>query len=669
MSYDPTADASSKEVSKDTSAAPSPSPSPIPKPSVFKRLGDLFVSAGNVRKTGKPVKIPVLAALIKAQGLMNPLHISVELDASGKPTGRFGVEAGGRRYRALMLLVEQGHGSLDDLIECKEVAASNATAVSLAENFGQERMHPADEYTAFKDLFDQGRTIVAIAEEHGETVAHVKRRLRLANVAPALFDIYRNGDMTLEQVMALASTDDQERQLETWKSLSAYERHPSTLKRKLKEFTVPMNDPRVKLIGFKNYTAMGGATETDLFTQGEPKTLTDIVLVELMVGAVIDTEVQAVESEGWAWVARFGDFGNDERRLYEQLPKQYKDETPKQVTERKALEMKQSELEEKLEALEEDDDATWAQMQPVQTEIDAVEKQLMALKELRVCTDALDKTQCGAVVAFEGEAGIVVYRGMVERKGKGAGTNTSGSGEYVKPKAEKAEFSEKLMMNLSGHRTAAIQASMLTNHAVSLASLATTFALGIFELYSMDSPLKISLRQCRDDMTRNSDTLDASRAAVQIDEATAKWKALLPKDSGVWLAWFIEQPQSVVLEFIVYASAVSTNAITGFVREDQPSDQLAKALNLDMTQWWRANPESFFDLVPKSKLAAIVREVGTEAEAAALEKMKKPEAVAAVVAVTEYKDWLPMPLRNTPLAVELTPEEDVDSEPADNVEN
>ena len=43
--------------------------------------------------------------------------------------------------------------------------------------------------------------------------------------------------------------------------------------------------------------------------------------------------------------------------------------------------------------------------------------------------------------------------------------------------------------------------------------------------------------------------------------------------------------------------------------------------------------------------------------------MKKSDAVAQAVSSTEYKAWLPLPLRNAAVVVDQTPEEDEDSEP------
>ena len=50
-------------------------------------------------------------------------------------------------------------------------------------------------------------------------------------------------------MMALASVDDQKRQLAVWKALPEYNRTAQGIKRKLTETEVPATDVRVRLIG------------------------------------------------------------------------------------------------------------------------------------------------------------------------------------------------------------------------------------------------------------------------------------------------------------------------------------------------------------------------------------------------------------------------------------
>lgn len=75
-----------------------------------RRVSNLFLSKSNVRsaKDHSEEGSKRLAAMIEAGGLLSDLHVSRELK-NGLPTGRFGVEAGGRRWRALGLLVTFSH--------------------------------------------------------------------------------------------------------------------------------------------------------------------------------------------------------------------------------------------------------------------------------------------------------------------------------------------------------------------------------------------------------------------------------------------------------------------------------------------------------------------------------------------------------------------------------
>ena len=70
-------------------------------------LSRLVPSAFNVRKSGGE-EVGELAALIKAQGLLQNLVVHPDETKRGKSTGDYGVAAGGRRLRALGLLAKAG---------------------------------------------------------------------------------------------------------------------------------------------------------------------------------------------------------------------------------------------------------------------------------------------------------------------------------------------------------------------------------------------------------------------------------------------------------------------------------------------------------------------------------------------------------------------------------
>lgn len=298
-------------------------------------LSSLFVSPGNVRKAA-PGGIEELAVMIAAQGLLQPLHVTAEMVA-GAPTGRYAVEAGGRRLRALMLLASRGQVAADMPVECRLIDVHQALEISLTENISQESMHPADEFDAYQALVAQGRSLEAVAGKFGVTVVHVQRRLKLANVAPELIGLYRKGEMSLDQVMALATTDDQARQVLTWNSLSAYSRQPYSIKRMLIEGEVAASDARVTLVGLDAYLAAGGQMRTDLFSEEGAQYLTDAALLESLVIQRLESEAAGLRAEGWAWVEVIRNVDYYTRQAYVLPEKKYLPDTPEQLAQRNSL--------------------------------------------------------------------------------------------------------------------------------------------------------------------------------------------------------------------------------------------------------------------------------------------------------------------------------------------
>jgi ParB-like chromosome segregation protein Spo0J len=70
----------------------------------------LILSQSNVRRTRCGVSIEDLAEDIARRTLLQSLNVRPVLDGEGKETGMFEVPGGGRRYRALELLVNSHPG-------------------------------------------------------------------------------------------------------------------------------------------------------------------------------------------------------------------------------------------------------------------------------------------------------------------------------------------------------------------------------------------------------------------------------------------------------------------------------------------------------------------------------------------------------------------------------
>ena len=70
-------------------------------------FSQLVLSQANVRRVKAGVSIDALAADIARRGLLQSLTVRAQRDEEGNETGHYEVPAGGRRFRALQLLVKQ----------------------------------------------------------------------------------------------------------------------------------------------------------------------------------------------------------------------------------------------------------------------------------------------------------------------------------------------------------------------------------------------------------------------------------------------------------------------------------------------------------------------------------------------------------------------------------
>ena len=227
----------------------------------------LVLSQSNVRRVKAGVSIDQLAESIAQRTLLQSLSVRAVVDADGQETGMFEVPAGGRRYRALELLVKQKRMAKTQPVPCVVRDGGIAEDDSLAENDERVGLHPLDQFRAFQSLRDGGMSEDEIAARHFVTPAIVKQRLRLASVSPKLHEVYADDGMTLEQLMAFSVTADQARQEQIWDNVSRSQLdEPYQIRRMLTENTVRASDRRAQFIGLDAYEQAGGAVPASLIT-------------------------------------------------------------------------------------------------------------------------------------------------------------------------------------------------------------------------------------------------------------------------------------------------------------------------------------------------------------------------------------------------------------------
>ena len=123
----------------------------------------LMLSQSNVRRIKAGVSIEELAEDIARRTLLQSLTVRPVHDADGNETGMFEIPAGGRRYRALELLVKQKRLAKTAPIPCVIREGGIAEEDSLAENVQRAPLHPLDQFRAFLALREKGQSEEEIA--------------------------------------------------------------------------------------------------------------------------------------------------------------------------------------------------------------------------------------------------------------------------------------------------------------------------------------------------------------------------------------------------------------------------------------------------------------------------------------------------------------------------
>lgn len=251
-------------------------------------------------RDGDPqMNLTELAASIKALGLLQNLLVT-----PGR-RGRYDVCGGGRRWQAMGCLIEAGDWPENYPVPVLVVAPEQALLVSLSENRHQQPMHPADEFAAFGTLIERGRSVEEVAACFGVTPLVVTRRMKLAQVSPELMTLYRNDEIGLDQLMALASVDDHQRQEQAWAALPEWNRRPDclrALRALLAQDEVASSDPRVRFVTLEAYEQAGGTVRRDLFSDEGTVYVQDWTLLERLAHERLALTAAELSDDGWGWV-------------------------------------------------------------------------------------------------------------------------------------------------------------------------------------------------------------------------------------------------------------------------------------------------------------------------------------------------------------------------------
>jgi ParB family transcriptional regulator, chromosome partitioning protein len=630
-------------------------------------FNQLVISQANVRRIKAGVSIEELAEDIARRTLLQSITVRPVRDADGAETGMFEIPAGGRRYRALELLVKQKRLAKNAPVPCVIREGGMAEEDSLAENIQRAPLHPLDQFRAFLTFREKGMSEEEIAANQFVSVSVVKQRLRLASVSPKLLDVYAADGMTLDQLMAFTVNSDHERQEQVFERLAqAYSKEPHLIRRMLTEGAVRAADKRAQFVGLEAYAEAGGAIMHDLFQGDDGGWLQDVGLLDMLVAEKLREQSEAISAEGWKWIDVAPDFPYGHtyglRHLRgEQLPL-----TEQEQATRDALQAE-------LDALEE----IYAEAEDLPDEVDErlgeIETAISALDDRPTVFDSEEIARAGAFVSIDGSGNLRVERGYVrpedERPIEPEGdleiedsANVAARAEHeddhlpadieTTPDAEEDDglkpIPDRLMTELTAHRTLALRHALGERPDVAFLAALHALTLRAFYHYGSDTCLEFDLKSAS--FGAQAPGLNDSGLASAVDGRHQAWVAALPKEPGeLWEALQAFDGDSRHSLF-AHCVSLSVNAVyEAYNRRPRAlahADQLAQAVDLDMVAaGWEPTIDTYLGRVTKARILASVREAKGTRAGDRIEHLKKGDMAEKAQELLAGSGWLPEPLR------------------------
>lgn len=642
----------------------------------------LVLSQSNVRRVKAGVSIEQLAESIAQRTLLQSLSVRAVVDAEGNETGMFEVPAGGRRYRALELLVKQKRMAKAQAVPCVVREGGIAEDDSLAENDERIGLHPLDQFRAFQALSGAGMSEEDIAARHFVTPAVVKQRLRLASVSPKLHDVYAEDGMTLEQLMAFSVTADHARQEQVWENVSRSGYDESyQIRRMLTENTVRASDRRVQFVGLDAYEQAGGGILRDLFEHDDGGWLQDVALLDRLVTEKLKAEAERIAAEGWKWISVAVDLPYGHTTRLRELEGKPVDLTSEAQATIDALNAEQAKLESEYQDADE-------LPEEVDQRLGEIEAALMALEDRPVIYDPAEIARAGVFVSIDSEGRLCVDRGYVRPEDDVPATEPDG-GQGADPSTIKGQepgasvqstviavaghpvdaeeddddaarpLPDRLIAELTAHRTLALRDALAEHPAIAFQAVLHNFVLTAFYRFaSSGSCLEIGLRTPT--FPAQAPGLRESASAKAVEARHESWQVRLPKgENDLWDALTALDGDAQASLF-AHCASFAVNAVYepanrynqgrvsahGVRTRLEQADVLARAVGLDMVQaGWRPTIDNYLGRVTKPRILEAVREARGESSAQLIDHLKKADMAKEAERLLDGSGWLPEPLR------------------------
>lgn len=657
---------------------------------VFIPLNKLKKHPNNARKTPhSEASIEAKAASIHAKGILQNLVVEPELDTDGAATGFYLVSIGEGRRLAQLLRVKRKQIKKTEAIRCVIDTVNDASEISLDENVTREDLSPADQFERFRELAEtRGWGAEEIAARFGVSAHVVRQRMRLGAVSPRLMQVYRDGDLTLEQLMAFAIVDDPARQEQVYENLS-WNKDPSTIRRDLTRMHIAATERRAVFVGAEVYTEAGGVILRDLFTEDRGGFYEDAGLLDRLVIEKLDGIADTIKAgEGWKWASVHIDYphGNGLRRTY-----------PHPVALSEEDEAAYAAAQGEYDALSEQYDSAEELPDDVDRRFGELEAEIERIDALRHAYDADDIARGGVFVILSHDGEARIERGFIRAEdelpeteegenGEGGsvidGVRVNGDGEIIEDgdrdedgnavSAIETEedtgdagkpLSDLLIRDLTSHRTLGLRLAL--GEQPDMALIAVTHALAAQTFYRGVDAACLEIRPTSSYLASHADGIEDTAAGKALADRHAGWAADMPRDVADLWGFIAGLDHASIMALFAHCASLTVNAVKQ-PWERKPhahatADKLATAVALDMTAHWTPTVRAYLGRVTKAHILAAVREAVSDEAAERIAGLKKTDMADAAEQFLAGTGWLPAALRTARLAWLDEPQQDGDA--------
>ena len=539
-------------------------------------------------------------------------------------------------------------------------------------------MEPLDQFRAFRDLVEKGRTEEEVAAAFFVSVSVVKQRLRLAAVSPRLLDVYAEDGMTLDQLMAFAVNPDHERQEQVWEAVQrSHNKEPYFIRRLLTEGGVRASDKRAQFVGIEAYESAGGDIMRDLFQQDDGGWLQDPVLLERLVAEKLEREADNIRSEGWKWVEIAIDFPYGHTYGLRRISGESVAMTDEEVAAAEALRAEH-------ERLEQEHSDVDVLPEAIDQRLGEIETALAELDERPVQYDPDEIARAGAFCSIDASGVLRIDRGYVRPEDeptipepeREADTHSDGTQSVTSAPADvdgaqavtsvaeaEAEqedgikpIPDRLMTELTAYRTLALRDALAQDPDTAFLAGLHALCLKLFYRYTPESCLDIDAKSVV--FGNQAPGLGDATIAKAVAERHRRSSEQLPRESAeLWdaLSTFDRDSRGVLFAHCI---ALSVNAVyepwNRRPRALAHADRLAEEIRLDVAAaGWSPTVDNYLGRVTKARILQAVREAKGDTAAQLIEHLKKGEMAERAQELLAGTGWLPEPLRTPGQAISV----------------